>query len=138
MELSAAIRNISDEEGEMKRVVHFDISADDPERAVKFYTDVFDWSIQKWEGPMEYWLVTTGPEGEPGINGGIAKRKMPSETTTNTIDVDSVDEFLEKITAAGGKIIAPKMPIPGVGFFAMCLDTEGNPFGLMEEDPDAK
>ena len=122
----------------MKRVVHFDISADDPERAVKFYTDVFDWSIQKWSGPIEYWLVTTGPEGEPGINGGIARRKMPSETTTNTIDVDSVDAFLEKITAAGGKIIAPKMLIPGVGFFAVCLDTEGNPFGLMEENPDTK
>jgi hypothetical protein len=122
----------------MKRVVHFDISADDPERAVKFYTDVFGWQGQKWDGPMDYWLVTTGPEGEPGIDGGIAKRRMPTESTTNTIDVPSVDEFLEKITAAGGKVIAPKMPIPGVGYFAMCLDTEGNPFGLMEEDTDAK
>jgi hypothetical protein len=65
-------------------------------------------------------------------------RQMPSETTTNTIEVDSVDAFLEKITEAGGKVIAPKMPIPGVGYFAMCLDTEGNPFGLMEDDPDAK
>lgn len=122
----------------MNRVVHFDISADDPERAIKFYTDVFGWKVQKWEGPMDYWMVTTGPEAEPGIDGGIAKRKTPSETTTNTIEVASVDAYLEKITTAGGKVIAPKMPIPGVGFFAMCLDTEGNPFGLMEADPEAK
>jgi len=122
----------------MKRVVHFDISADDPERAVKFYTDVFGWSVQKWDGPMDYWMVTTGPKDEPGIDGGIAKRKMPTETTTNTIDVLSVDEFSEKITEAGGKIIAPKIPIQGVGYFAVCLDTEGNPFGIMEADPEAK
>ena len=122
----------------MNRVVHFDISADDPERAVKFYTDVFGWTVQKWDGPVDYWLVSTGLEGEPGIDGGIAKRKMPSETTTNTIEVPSVDEYLKKIGDAGGKIIAPKMPIPGVGYLAMCLDTEGNPFGIMEADPDAK
>jgi predicted enzyme related to lactoylglutathione lyase len=122
----------------MKRVVHFDISADDPERAVKFYTDVFGWSVQKWDGPMDYWMVSTGPQDEPGIDGGIAKRKIPTETTTNTIDVTSVDEFSEKIIGAGGKIITPKMPIQGVGYFAVCLDTEGNPFGIMEADPEAK
>lgn len=122
----------------MKRVVHFDISADNPERAVKFYTDVFGWKIQKWDGPMDYWLVTTGPDDEPGINGGIAARKAPSETTTNTIDVPSVDAFVGKITEAGGKVIMPKAPIQGVGYFAVCLDTEGNPFGIMEEDQEAK
>lgn len=122
----------------MKRVVHFDIGADNPERAVKFYTNVFDWSVQKWEGPTDYWLVTTGPENEPGINGGIAKRNRPQETTTNTIEVPSVDEFLEKVKEAGGKIITPKTPIQGVGYFVLCQDTEGNPFGLMEEDPEAK
>jgi predicted enzyme related to lactoylglutathione lyase len=87
---------------------------------------------------MEYWMVSTGPHEEPGIDGGIASRKAPTETTTNTIDVPSVDEFQEKITACGGKIVAPKMPIQGVGYFALCLDTEGNPFGIMEEDSEAK
>jgi predicted enzyme related to lactoylglutathione lyase len=130
--------NNSGKEEKMNRVVHFDISADDPERAVKFYTDVFGWTVQKWDGPVDYWLVSTGLEGEPGIDGGIVKRKMPSETTTNTIEVPSVDEYLKKIGDAGGKIIALKMPIPGVGYLAMCLDTEGNPFGIMEADPDAK
>jgi len=122
----------------MLRFVHFDISADEPERAVKFYTDVFSWKIDKWDGPMDYWLVTTGPDNEPGINGGIAERKDPAERVTNTIDVPSVDEFIEKITQAGGKVFAPKMPIQGVGYFALCLDTEGNPFGIMEEDLNAK
>lgn len=122
----------------MLRFVHFDISAAEPERAVKFYADVFGWEITKWDGPMDYWLVTTGPDNEPGINGGIAMRKDPSERVTNTIDVPSVDEFIEKITQAGGKVIAPKMPIQGVGYFALCLDTEGNPFGIMEEDLNAK
>ena len=87
---------------------------------------------------MDYWLATTGPDDEPGINGGIAKRKNPSERVTNTMDVPSVDEFVEKITQAGGTVIAPKMPIQRVGYFALCPDTEGNPFGIMEEDPNAK
>jgi predicted enzyme related to lactoylglutathione lyase len=122
----------------MLRFVHFDISADDPERAIKFYTDVFSWKADKWDGPMDYWLVTTGPDDQPGINGGITKRNDPSERVTNTIDVPSVDEFVEKITQAGGKVIAPKMAIQGIGYFALCLDTEGNPFGIMEDDSNAK
>ncbi len=122
----------------MNRVVHFDIYADNPQRAVKFYGDVFGWKASKWEGPMEYWLVTTGPEGTPGIDGGIGRREDPADRTVNTLDVASVDEFTAKVTAAGGKVIASKMAIPGVGWFAMCLDTEGNKFGVMENDPNAK
>ena len=122
----------------MKRVEHFDLYADDPERAVQFYKDVFDWQIQKWEGPMDYWMINTGPDDLPGISGGLAKRQDPSDHTINTIGVDSVDEYVQKITASGGQIVAPKMAIPGVGWFAMCLDTEGNKFGLMEENPNAR
>ena len=122
----------------MFRVEHFDIAADDPERAMKFYTDVFGWKIEKWEGPMDYWLVTTGPDDQPGINGGIAKRKNPSESTTNTIGVASVDEYTAKITEADEKILQSKMPIPDVGYFALCQDTEGNVFGIIEENTEAK
>lgn len=122
----------------MNRVEHFDIYADDPERAINFYSDVFGWKIEKWEGPMDYWLVTTGPDDQVGINGGIGKRQDPAQSVINTIGVASLDEFVEKITAAGGKVIAPKMAIPGVGYFAMCHDTEGNSFGLMEEDTSSK
>ena len=122
----------------MLRVTHFEISVDDPERAIKFYTDAFGWKIKKWEGPMDYWLITTGPEDQPGIDGGLMKREHPGASTTNTIDVPSVDEFISKITEAGGKIVAPKQSIPGVGYFAYCQDTEGNTFGIMEEDTSAK
>ena len=111
---------------------------EDPERAIKFYTEVFGWHIHKWEGPMDYWLITTGKQSEPGINGGLAKRQDPLEFTLNTIGVPSVDEFIERITAAGGKVLQPKMAIPGVGWYTTCQDTEGNAFGLMEEDESAK
>jgi len=122
----------------MPRVVHFEINVDDPERAIKFYTDVFGWKIKKWEGPMDYWLVTSGPEDEPGIDGALMRRQEPSASTHNTIGVPSVDEFLAKITQAGGKVIAPKQTIPGVGYAASCQDTEGNIFGIFEEDTSAK
>lgn len=121
----------------MLRVTHFEISVDDPERAIKFYTDAFGWKVKKWEGPMDYWLITTGPKDQPGIDGGLMKREHPGASTTNTIDVPSVDEFISKITEAGGKIVAPKQSIPGVGYFAYCQDTEGNTFGIMEEDTSA-
>lgn len=117
----------------MKRVIHFEVSADEPDRAVKFYQDVFGWEILKWDGPVDYWLTTTGAESDPGINGAIKHREDPKQAITNTIDVPSVDEFSKKIVAAGGEVIVPKMEIPGVGFHAYCRDTEGNIFGIMEE-----
>ncbi len=122
-------------ESVMPRVVHFEISADDPERAVNFYKEVFGWDIRKWEGPIDYWLVTTGKEDEPGINGGLMKREDPRQSIVTTVDVPSVDDFLAKVEAAGGKTIMPKTEIPGVGFNAYCQDTEGNIFGIFEGGP---
>jgi predicted enzyme related to lactoylglutathione lyase len=119
----------------MPRVVHFEINVDQPERAVKFYTDVFGWKIEKWEGPLDYWLITTGEDDQPGINGGLMKRENPSATTVNTVNVPSVDEFVAKITENGGKVVMPKTTIPGVGYIAYCQDTEDNTFGIIQEDP---
>ena len=121
----------------MPRPTHFEFNADDPERAAKFYENVFGWKIKKWEGPIDYWLVTTGEKGTPGIDGGIMKR-MDHETTIVNIDVPSVNEFAKKIEEAGGKVVKPKDAIPGVGYFAYCADTEGNVFGIMQEDANAK
>lgn len=121
----------------MPRVVHFELPADDPQRAIDFYSKVFGWKIEKWEGPTDYWLITTGPEGEPGIDGGLAKRSDPSIGVENTVDVESVDEAIELIEANGGKVIRPKGAVPGVGWLAYCEDTEGNLFGLMQNDPEA-
>jgi predicted enzyme related to lactoylglutathione lyase len=122
----------------MPRVVHFEIHADDPERAVKFYQDVFGWEIVKWEGPQDYWLITTGPDDEPGINGGLMKRMDPSASTWNTVEVPSVDEFTAKIVESDGKVVVPKRAIPGVGYQAYCQDTEGNVFGVHQVDESAQ
>lgn len=121
----------------MERVVHFEIPADDPERAVKFYEQVFDWKINKWEGTEPYWLITTGDDSEPGINGAIMQKGSPELVVRNTISVASLDETVEKIKAAGGSIVAPKMAVPGVGWAAYFKDTDGNVFGLMQPDSSA-
>lgn len=121
----------------MSRVVHFEIPADDPGRAVGFYEQVFGWKFKKWEGPMDYWLIETGPDDEPGINGGLMKREQPGQGVCNTLGVGSVDDFVGKVTDAGGTIVVPKSPIPGVGYVAYGQDPEGNAFGLFEQDDSA-
>ncbi len=121
----------------MSRVIHFDITADDPERAMQFYATIFGWEFQKWDGPMDYWLITTGPEDQPGINGGMSRRE-PDMPSANTIDVASVDECVARVTEQGGTVVSPKMAIPGVGYMAYLTDTEGNVFGIMQNDPTAE
>ena len=118
----------------MAKVIHFEIPADDPERAAKFYEDVFGWEISKWEGPFDYWLVTTGPEDEPGINGAIMTREM-GDTVRNTIGVESIDEYIIKIQENGGKMLTEKNTIPGVGSMAAFQDTEGNITVVIEPEP---
>jgi predicted enzyme related to lactoylglutathione lyase len=121
----------------MPRIIHFELPADNPERAAEFYENVFGWQFQKWEGPQEYWLITTGPKDQPGINGGLMRRQYPGAGTCNTVDVASVDGAVTTITKHGGKNVVPKMAIPGVGYLAYCSDPEGNVFGLMQADPNA-
>lgn len=122
----------------MSRVVHFEFGAQEPERAAKFYREVFGWKIEKWEGgDQPYWLVTTGPDSEMGINGGILRHQDGAARTVNTIAVGSIEEAAEKVAAAGGKVVVPKMPIPGMGWLAYCMDTEGLLFGLFVPDEKA-
>ena len=92
----------------------------------------FGWEIQKWLGPQDYWSITTGKEGTPGINGGLMKRMIPSPTTVNSIAGPSVDDFVAKITENGGRVVAPKIAVPGVGDLAYCQDPEGNTFGIIQ------
>jgi len=127
----------------MPRVIHFEIVADNSERAMKFYKEVFGWEFNKWDGPQDYWLVKTGEDSQPGINGGLTpKTNQGSGNTggriTNSIDVPSIDEFSNKISMEGGKVLSPKMPIPGVGYLAICEDTEGISFGIIQYDRNAK
>ena len=120
------------------KVEHFEINADDPLRAKKFYEDVFNWKIEKWEGPVEYWTIAAGDEDEAGIDGGLQRREHPSDQIFNYISVSSVDKFSKKIEENGGSLDSPKITVPGVGHFYMFKDTEGNKLGIMEEDRSAK
>jgi predicted enzyme related to lactoylglutathione lyase len=125
----------------MQRVMHFEISVNDPEKAKKFYSTVFGWKIEKW-GPEDYWLIETGKKGEPGIDGALRKRsdieELKNENTINTITVPSIDDFIKKIKQNGGKVLMPKQTIPGIGYFTYCKDPEGNAFGILEPDSSAK
>ena len=127
----------------MPRVIHFEIHAGDPDRAVKFYESLFGWTFQKWEGPMDYWLVTTGPDSQPGINGGLLRRQGEIDgqaviAYVCTIDVENIDASIAKTQSLGSQVVLPKMPIPGMGWLVYCKDTEGNIFGMMQADPEAK
>jgi uncharacterized protein len=122
----------------MARVVHFELPSDNPERTVRFYKEVFGWQFQKWDGPQEYWLISTGSDGQPGINGGMMRRQHPGAGTVNTVDVASVDQSAATIEKNGGKIVMAKMPVPGAGLLAYCQDTEGNVFGILQKDANAR
>jgi predicted enzyme related to lactoylglutathione lyase len=127
----------------MPRVVHFEVHAEQPERAVRFYAAVFGWEISKWDGPQEYWLIQTGPADQPGINGGLLRRHGPLDGTAViafvcTVDVPSVDDYLKRIAGAGGSLAVPKMAVPGVGWLAYAKDTEGNIFGILQRDESAR
>jgi len=123
----------------MGRVVHFEIPADDPDRALKFYNEVFGWQHQTWnEGTEPYHLLSTGPEDEPGIHGGLMRRQNPDHPLSVTVDVDDLDAAIERVTAAGGQLAMPKMAVPGVGWLAYFLDPEHNCLGMMQRDPGAK
>ncbi len=127
----------------MSRVVHFEIYASNTERAIEFYSKLFDWKFQKWDGPMPYWLITTGPDTERGINGGMVTRRGEIDgqaviAYVCTIGVEAIDADVDNAVKLGGQIAVPKMPIPGIGWLAYVKDTEGNIFGMMQNDPDAK
>lgn len=119
----------------MPTIVHFEIPADDVERAKKFYSELFGWEIKEVPG-MQYWLITT--KGEMAVGGGMMKRQHPRQSITNYIDVPSVEEYSAKIERLGGKVLVPRQAVPGMGYFAVCLDMEKNVFGIWEDNKNAK
>jgi hypothetical protein len=120
----------------MPRPIHFEIPAEDPERAIAFYAATLGWRAERFPD-AEYWLVKTGEDGEPGIDGAISRRRDREERATNVMGVDSVSAAMDRIAAAGGRITVPRMAVPGVGWVAYAVDTEGNPFGVFRPDPEA-
>jgi uncharacterized protein len=120
-----------------KRVVHFEIPCDDPQKTMDFFKKVFGWSFEQF-GSENYWMVVTGPETTPGINGGLMKRQNPGQPVANSIQVEDLDQCLVEITQAGGTVVVPKMPIPSVGWLAYFKDPDGNIHGVYQDDPSAQ
>ena len=115
---------------------HFEIPADDIKRAIKFYTDLFGWQISASEGFEDYWLIQVGEEGQD-LGGGLMKREAPDQGPVSYVQVESVAEYAAKVQELGGQVIVPRSPVPGMGWFAHCMDTESNIFALWEDDPSA-
>lgn len=121
----------------MPRVNYFELCSNHPEEVAKFFSNVFDWDIKKWDGPARYWLVTTG-DGEDGIDGGIMHSDERFRGTVNTVIVDDVDAYVERVVAHGGEVVMPRHAVPGIGYQAYCKDPTGNLFGIHQTDPEAK
>jgi uncharacterized protein len=130
-------------------IVHFEIPADQPERAAQFYGELFGWDIRKFEGSadqreeFEYWMVRTVPTDEKGmpnrqgVNGGLMRRMYPGQTPVNYILVESVDDYARRAKDLGAKVMMEKTPVPGMGWFAQLTDPEGNVFAIWETDSNA-
>ncbi len=122
--------------------MHFEIPANDIDKLKKFYQTLFGWKMEKYPGPTTYYLVQTVPVDDKmtpiraGVNGGLYCKKDASDPALakqiNYIWVESVEEYSKKVEKLGGKIVVPKMEIPGLGWWALALDPEGNHFGMLE------
>jgi len=122
----------------MPTIVHFDIPAEDTERAKKFYADLFGWKFESFPEMQYNLFTTTNLDGTPGVGGGLGKRMDSSQRIMNYFGVPSLDAAVKKMKSLGGSTITEKMAVPGMGFLVTCVDTEGNLFGLWEEDPKAR
>lgn len=118
-------------------IVWFEIPADKPDRAKKFYGSLFGWKIQKFPGVEDYWHIDTGGSDD-SPDGGLMTRKYMQQPITNYVAVPSVDKYAVKIEKLGGTICKPKTAIPQMGYFAVCQDTEGNEFALWEKNDRAQ
>ncbi|HEV7859192.1 MAG TPA: VOC family protein [Pyrinomonadaceae bacterium] len=124
----------------MPKIAHFEISCDDMQRAGKFYERVFGWQVDKTDGEDDDYYLISGADDEDdyGVTGGLTTRAYPTDSTVITYEVESVDRYAKTITEAGGKVLAPKISLPGVGYLVYCYDTESNIFGVMEYDESAQ
>lgn len=120
-------------------IVHFEIPAKDVEKMKNFYIKVFGWKITKAPGPIDYWLIETVPVDEktmtplrPGVNGGMYKKEEAKLKLVNYFSVESIDDFIKKIKASGGKLLGPKQEVQEVGWIALAEDPEGNQFAIMQ------
>lgn len=121
---------------------YFDLTVEDVEVAMGFFGEVLGWKFERFPMPYQYFRIQAGVAGEVGIDGGMgAVADAPAAagvpTTQVTIPVPDLDTIVRKVVANGGRIIEPKMPIPGVGWYATCAEPGGLKFGLIQGDPGA-
>jgi predicted enzyme related to lactoylglutathione lyase len=124
----------------MGRVVHFEIHASDMDRAERFYRDVFGWDVQRFDGPIDYRLLNTGPNNQAGIDGALVERRGMSTDGDGdaviayvcTVEVDDIRATEQKVKEAGGEQVVDRQEIPDVGQLSYFKDTEGNIFGAMQ------
>ena len=122
----------------MPTIVHFDVPAEDIERAKKFYSALLGWKFESFP-EMQYNLITTtNLDGTAGVGGGMGKRMEPSQRMMNYFGVSSIDASIKQVKSLGGSIVSKKMAVPQMGYLVNCIDTEGNMFGLWEEDTKAR
>lgn len=115
----------------MGRVVHFELSVENPELMQEFFNNTFGWNFQKW-GEEQYWLANTGETQFPGINGAFIKKREGAPAVVNNISVDNIDSAIESIMQNGGEIVVPKFLIPNVGYIAYFKDPEQNIHGISQ------
>jgi predicted enzyme related to lactoylglutathione lyase len=129
----------------MARPMHFEIQASNPPALMDFYSELFGWTFNKWEGG-DYWMIHTGPDDQPGINGGLLPRRGPPPAEMAavnafvvTVIVDDLDATLSKLASIGGdaQVAVPKMAVPSIGWLAYIKDPDGNIFGTMQPDAGA-
>jgi uncharacterized protein len=118
-------------------LVWFEIPADDMKRAQKFYSSLFGWKIKPFPNMDDYMHIDSGG-ADASPDGAIMKRMMPTHPVTNYVLVDSVSRASAKVQKLGGKIHKPRTAVPGMGYFAICIDTENNVFALWERDENSK
>lgn len=119
-------------------VAWFEVPADDIERAKTFYGSLFGWTFAKIPAAIpDYWHIDTGGK-DASPDGGLMPRMHPAQPITNYVAVPSVSTAATKVRKLGGTICKPKTPVPGMGYFVICEDTEGNTFALWEMNPRAK
>jgi uncharacterized protein len=117
-------------------IVWFEIPADNAARAKKFYGKLFGWDINAMPHMADYSHIDTGG-ADASPDGGLMKRMHPAHTITNYILVPSVTRFMAKVKKLGGEICKPKTAVPGMGYFAICNDTENNAFAIWEPNEKA-
>ena len=136
--LSVTIGNVFLQVNKMNTIEHFEIPAKDVNKLKSFYEKLFDWKINHISvGGIDYWTIQTSPvneEGNPinGINGGMYQKADENNQPVNYVTVKDIDESVKLAEKLGASVLSGKQEIPGVGYFAVLRDPEGNQIALMQ------